>query len=119
MTETMTCLITESLNKLSEFQINVPVKSTVLPNVLEKSASYTKDWFTIQNFWERSYAQEDFINSPMIILGGGLWGYWYCKKFYKYNSICKTKNFIEMDVMTVSWSNTINLFVTKVTFLMN
>ncbi len=113
-------LITESLNKLSEFQINVPVviKSTVLPNVLEKSASLYKRLVYNPEFLREKNAQEDFINSPMIILGGNREDIDIVKDFYKYNSICKTKNFIEMDVMTASLIKyTINSFLaTKVTF---
>ena len=53
-------------------------------------------------FLREKFAEEDFVNSPMVILGGDQKDTAIVKDFYENHSICKTNNFIFTDLKSAS-----------------
>jgi len=80
----------------------VVVKSTVLPSILDKIVSVNKNIIYNPEFLRENYANEDFVNSEMIILGGNKKIASKVSSFYSNHSKCLTKNHVFMDIRTAS-----------------
>lgn len=96
----------------------IVVKSTVLPNYLNKINDISGEIVYNPEFLREKHAIKDFINSKSIILGGEISQ---CKKvadLYVNNSLCKTNNFIYTSISEASLIKyTINSYLaTKVIF---
>ena len=94
------------------------IKSTVLPDVLIELQEMDNKLVYNPEFLRENHANEDFINSPMIILGGNSLELKQIKKLYENCSSCVEKKFIFCDLLTASLIKyTINSFLaTKVAF---
>ena len=94
------------------------IKSTVLPSILEKIEKANPKIIYNPEFLREKHANEDFMNSEMIIFGGDKNIASQVSKFYLDHSKCKTKKHIFMDVSSASLVKyTINTFLaSKVMF---
>lgn len=109
--------VLEELIKKCPNSIKV-IKSTVLPSILEKIKKIDAQVLYNPEFLREKHANEDFINSSMIILGGDRK---LCKKvseLYKQHSRCLTNDHLFTDIETASLIKySINTFLaTKVIF---
>ena len=96
----------------------IVIKSTVLPSVLEKLESINKSIIYNPEFLREKHANEDFLNSKMIILGGDRDVAKKVSKYYLDHSKCLTKEHVFLDISSASLVKyTINTFLaTKVIF---
>ena len=94
------------------------VKSTVLPEVLERLEKIDPKIIYNPEFLREKHANTDFINSEIIIFGGNKEISLKVSKAYLNHSRCKTKEHIFTDLTTASLIKyTINTFLaTKVIF---
>mgnify|MGYP001319788381 CR=1 FL=1 len=107
----------DELSKLS-FKPCVILKSTVTPENLDSAKKILPNFVYNPEFLREKYAEEDFINSKMILLGGKKPAQEKVKKLYQDHSLCNTNNFIFTDYATASLVKySINSFLaTKVLF---
>ena len=96
----------------------IVIKSTVLPSILEKIEKVNPKIIYNPEFLREKHANEDFMNSEMIIFGGDKNIASQVSKFYLDHSRCKTKKHIFMDISSASLVKyTINTFLaSKVMF---
>ena len=96
----------------------IVIKSTVLPSVLEKLESINKSIIYNPEFLREKHANDDFLNSKMIILGGDRDVAKKVSKYYLDHSKCLTKEHVFLDISSASLVKyTINTFLaTKVVF---
>lgn len=94
------------------------VKSTVLPSVLDKVSKVDNKTIYNPEFLREKHANDDFINSEMIILGGEKKSAVKVSEAYSNHSRCDTSNFIYTDLKTASLIKySINTFLaTKVIY---
>tara|TARA_Y100000816_G_C26048696_1_gene549686 strand:- start:395 stop:1258 length:864 start_codon:yes stop_codon:yes gene_type:complete len=94
------------------------IKSTVLPDTLEKLSKLSKKIIYNPEFLREKYANEDFVNSPMIIFGGDKNIAKKVSNLYLKNSKCKCEEHVFVDMPTASLIKySINTFLaTKITF---
>ena len=97
-------IVFDVFSKLKNNFKGVPkiLKSTFLPNNLSSLNSEIDSLVYNPEFLREKHAEEDFINSPFVILGGDKI---ICKRvesLYKNYSACKTKNYIFVDIETAS-----------------
>ena len=96
----------------------VIIKSTVLPNVLQKLQKKNKKLVYNPEFLREKHANDDFKNAPFLIFGGGKA---YCNEIselYSKHSICTTDKYFFVDLPTASFIKySINSFLaTKVLY---
>jgi|TARA_E500000178_G_scaffold349356_1_gene406148 UDPglucose 6-dehydrogenase len=98
--------------------IPLVLKSTILPDKLKKISEDFNNLIYNPEFLREKFAEEDFINSPFVILGGEKLLCEKVKKIYKKNSDCLTDNYIFTDIESASLIKyTINSFLaSKVIF---
>ncbi len=80
----------------------IVIKSTVLPNVLHKLIELNNKIIYNPEFLREKYANEDFVNAEMIILGGDRNISSEISKYYMNHSRCKTKEYVFMDIASAS-----------------
>lgn len=109
--------VVEDINKLN---INgmIVIKSTVLPNFINDFQKSNDNIVYNPEFLREKSANDDFINSNLIVFGGNKEN---CKKlgnFYNKHTRCISKEYIYTDIVTASFIKyTINSFLaTKVIF---
>jgi len=86
-------------NKVSS---TIILKSTVIPSNIKIVDNLIEDYIYNPEFLREKHAEEDFINSSMIILGGSKNNQEKVKNLYENHSICKTKNYVLTDKITAS-----------------
>jgi UDPglucose 6-dehydrogenase len=86
-------------NKISS---TIILKSTVIPSNIKIVDNLIEDYIYNPEFLREKHAEEDFINSSMIILGGSKNNQEKVKNLYENHSICKTKNYVLTDKITAS-----------------
>tara|TARA_B100000965_G_scaffold405705_1_gene440824 strand:+ start:248 stop:1111 length:864 start_codon:yes stop_codon:yes gene_type:complete len=96
----------------------IVIKSTVLPSVLEKLEKLNNRIIYNPEFLREKHANEDFVNSKIIIFGGDRNTASKVSKHYLYHSRCNTKDHIFLDISSASLIKySINTFLaTKVIF---
>jgi len=113
-------ILKKVLNEIDEINTNalVVLKSTVLPNHLEDICKKFKNFVYNPEFLTERNASEDFINSPLIVLGGAKPSCDRAAYFYKNFTHCVSKNYFYTDEVTASLVKyTINSYLaTKVIF---
>ena len=80
----------------------IVIKSTVLPSILQKIAKTNPKIIYNPEFLREKHADEDFINSEMIILGGDRDIASKVSRFYIDHSRCKTTQHIYLDITSAS-----------------
>lgn len=109
--------IIEEINQ-SKKEFLIVLKSTILPSSLDEIRNKHKKLVFNPEFLRESHAEEDFINSKTIVLGGESKETNKVSEFYINYTKCKTKDHIFTDHITASLIKyTINSFLaTKVVF---
>lgn len=109
-------VVTEVSNKCKSTL--VVVKSTVLPSVLKKLSEIHPKIVFNPEFLREKYAQDDFLNSKIIIFGGERKLSNKVAEIYQMNSRCICKDYVFMDLLSSSLVKySINTFLaTKVLF---
>lgn len=111
-------LVIDNLKKLN-FNCPLILKSTILPNVLEKMSTEISNLVYNPEFLREKHANEDFINPNMIVIGSkNNDAIKFLENFYKKYTKCKCNKYIKTDISTASLIKfTINSFLaTKVSF---
>ena len=85
-----------------KFSATIILKSTVTPHNIKIVDNLIKDYTYNPEFLREKHAEEDFINSSMIILGGSKDNQEKVKNLYENYSICKTTNYVFTDNITAS-----------------
>ena len=113
-------IVNDVINEINQFDTNllIVLKSTVLPKYVKEISKKSKNLVINPEFLREKSANEDFINSEIIIFGGLDDN---CKKlsyFYKNHTNCKCKEYTITDGVSASLIKyTINSFLAlKVTF---
>tara|TARA_B100000963_G_scaffold356277_1_gene376089 strand:+ start:1574 stop:2425 length:852 start_codon:yes stop_codon:yes gene_type:complete len=108
------------IEEILKFNINslIVLKSTILPNYISVIDKRIKRFIYNPEFLRENSANEDFINSDLIVFGGEEEEIKEMKSFYENNTKCTSKDYIETDIITASLIKyTINSFLaTKVIF---
>ncbi len=108
------------IDELIDLQINslIVLKSTILPSNLKKISKRIKRFIYNPEFLREKHANEDFINSELIVFGGSSADIEIAKEFYVNHTKCKCNDFVQTDLVTASLIKyTINTFLaTKVSF---
>ena len=78
------------------------VKSTVIPSIIKKLESFDEKLIYNPEFLREKYANEDFVNSEMIIIGGKEEAALKVSEAYKNHSKCKTKKYFFTDLESAS-----------------
>lgn len=96
----------------------IVLKSTILPNHLNVISQKLKRFIYNPEFLREKHANNDFINSNLIVFGGSKKDIEKLKNFYKHYTKCKCKDYVETDIVTASLIKySINSFLaTKITF---
>ncbi len=96
----------------------VVLKSTILPNFIKDINKKIEKFIYNPEFLREKHADEDFINSSLIVFGGEEKEIKEMKSFYENNTKCISKDYIETDIISASLIKyTINSFLaTKVIF---
>ena len=113
-------ILLEVFSELNEKARSIPkiLKSTILPNTLMEIFNACDNVLYNPEFLREKHANEDFENSPFVILAGENDLSLTVEKLYVNNSSCKTKNFIHIDPVSASLIKySLNSFLaTKVIF---
>ncbi len=104
--------------KASDIEALIVLKSTVLPNHLNRINNEHHNFVYNPEFLTEKNANDDFINSPLIVFGGNSKSNNKLAEFYRNYTKCKSKNYFYTDVISASLIKyTINSFLaTKVIF---
>ena len=96
----------------------IVIKSTVLPSILDILVNVNRDIIYNPEFLREKHANDDFVNSDMIILGGNKDISSKVSNYYFDHSSCTSKQHIFTDISTASLLKySINTFLaTKVLF---
>ena len=94
------------------------VKSTILPTYISELENVLPNFVYNPEFLREKHADEDFINSKMIVFGGRKESAHMLAEFYKDYLMCKYDDYIYTDAITASFTKyIINSFLaTKVIF---
>ena len=108
------------VDEILEYNIDclIVLKSTILPNHLEKISQRLKRFIYNPEFLREKHANEDFLNSNLIVFGGDQKDIDEIKDFYIERTKCICKTYVETDYVTASLIKyTINSYLaTKVSF---
>ena len=113
-------IVNSVINEINNLDINslVVLKSTLLPNHVEDFEKITPRFIYNPEFLREKHADEDFVNSELIVFGGSKNDSEILSKFYKDHTKCICKEHIFTDSQTASLIKyTINSFLSvKVIF---
>ena len=108
------------VDEILEYNIDclIVLKSTILPNHLEKISQRLNRFIYNPEFLREKHANEDFLNSNLIVFGGEQKDIDEIKDFYIERTKCICKTYVETDYVTASLIKyTINSYLaTKVSF---
>ena len=110
------------INKIIEFDINlnsdIVLKSTILPDNLKNLKKILPNIIYNPEFLREKHANEDFINSNLIVFGSDNNDYLKISNFYQNFTKCINQDYIKTDLTTASLLKyAINSFLaTKVSF---
>ena len=115
-----TSILQKVIDDLLQYSISslIILKSTVLPNYVDKFQKLIPDIVLNPEFLRERYANEDFINSKLIILGGTKESTKLAANFYKNYTNCVETNYKHTDLASAALVKySINTFLAlKVTF---
>ena len=113
-------IVKSVVDEIIELKINsiVVLKSTLLPNYVEELEKSLPKFVYNPEFLREKHANEDFINSELIVFGGNKADAIILSNFYKDHTKCICKDHIFTDCITASLIKyTINTFLSvKVVF---
>lgn len=113
-------IIKLALQEIHELNLNslIVLKSTVLPNYVTEIQKLASRFVYNPEFLRERHANEDFINSELIVFGGDRKDTDELAEIYKLHTECKCKDYIHTDAIAASFIKyTINSFLSlKVIF---
>tara|TARA_B100000925_G_scaffold199843_1_gene151413 strand:+ start:20 stop:871 length:852 start_codon:yes stop_codon:yes gene_type:complete len=113
-------LVKDSINEINNFnqEILIVIKSTVLPKYIEDILEISENLVINPEFLRENFANEDFINSEVIVFGGDQTNCNKLANFYEKHTKCTCKDYVNTDAMSASLLKyTINSFLAlKVVF---
>ena len=113
-------LVKDSINEINYFnqEILIVIKSTVLPKYIEDILEISENLVINPEFLRENFANEDFINSEVIVFGGDQINCNRLANFYGKHTNCTCKDYVNTDAMSASLLKyTINSFLAlKVVF---
>ena len=108
------------VDEILEYNMNslIVLKSTILPNHLQEISQRVKRFIYNPEFLREKHANEDFLNSNLIVFGGEQKNIDEIKDFYIEKTKCTCKSYVETDLVTASLIKySINSYLsTKVSF---
>ncbi len=108
------------VDEILEYNMNslIVLKSTILPNHLQEISQRVKRFIYNPEFLREKHANEDFLNSNLIVFGGEQKNIDEIKDFYIEKTKCTCKSYVETDIVTASLIKySINSYLsTKVSF---
>ena len=107
-------IVNNTINEINKFDSNllIVLKSTILPKYVEEISRICKNLVINPEFLRENYAEEDFINSEIIIFGGEEENCNKLSNFYKNHTNCICKEHIITDNKSASLIKyTINSFL--------
>ena len=104
-------IVNNVISEINKFDSNllIVLKSTILPKYVEEISKVCRNLVINPEFLRENYAEEDFINSEIIILGGEENN---CKKlsyFYKIILVVFVKN---MSLLIINQHHLLNIRLT-------
>ena len=113
-------LVKDSINEINYFnqEILIVIKSTVLPKYIEDILEISENLVINPEFLRENFANEDFINSEVIVFGGDQINCNRLANFYGKHTNCTCNDYVNTDAMSASLLKyTINSFLAlKVVF---
>ena len=113
-------IVKDAIYELNKYDSNILVvlKSTILPKYVVEISNLTKNIVINPEFLRDKHANEDFINSEIIVFGGEKENCKKLAKFYENHTKCKCKDYVFTDSISASLIKyTINSFLAlKVVF---
>ena len=113
-------IVINVINEITALSIDscLVLKSTVVPNHIKDLEKMTKNFVYNPEFLREKHANEDFINSDLIVLGGQKKSTEFLSKIYTNYTKCVNTEYVFTDIMSASLIKySINSFLsTKVTF---
>lgn len=113
-------IVNSVMEEIINYKINslIVLKSTILPNFIEIIDKKIERFIYNPEFLREKHANEDFINSNLIVFGGRQEEISKLSNFYSNYTNCVCQDYIETDIFTASLIKyTINSFLAiKVTF---
>ena len=113
-------VVNSVINEINLHNISslIVLKSTVLPNYIKTIEASVKKFIFNPEFLREKYANEDFINSTLIVFGGDPIDAEELANFYDVYTKCICKEYVYIDSTSASFIKySINSFLaTKVTF---
>ena len=113
-------LVKDAINEINKFNqdILIVIKSTILPKYVEEFSNINTNLVINPEFLRGNFANEDFINSNIIVFGGEDKSCVKLGNFYEVYTKCICKDYVNTDLMCASLLKyTINSFLAlKVVF---
>ena len=113
-------LVKDVINEINKFNqdILIVIKSTILPKYVEEFSNINTNLVINPEFLRGNFANEDFINSNIIVFGGEDKSCVKLGNFYEVHTKCICKDYVNTDLMSASLLKyTINSFLAlKVVF---
>ena len=80
----------------------VILKSTVLPDTVKLLKDKLEHFAYNPEFLREKHAEEDFINSPMVIIGSDEEEFKKISELYMHHSNCKSRDYVHVDALSAS-----------------
>ena len=107
-------LVLDAVKNINKFNqdILLVIKSTIIPKYVNEIANLTRSLVINPEFLRESFANEDFINSEIIVFGGDENNTNKLANFYKEHTDCICKDYVTTDLISASLIKyTINSFL--------
>jgi len=107
-------IVSDVITKINRFDANllIVLKSTILPKYVENISEISSNLVINPEFLREKFADEDFINSDIIVLGGDKYNCNKLSSFYKNHTKCVCKEHTITDSTSASLIKyTINSFL--------
>ena len=107
-------LVKDVINEINKFnqEILIVIKSTILPKYVEGLSYINNNLVINPEFLRENFANEDFINSKIIVFGGDEKNCAKLGNFYEEYTKCICKDYVKTDLISASLAKyTINSFL--------
>ena len=115
-------IVIKVIDEIKKLKLNstIVLKSTILPNHIEKILSNNLNIVVNPEFLTEKNALQDFIDSDLIILGGKEKFTSFVASFYKNNTLCKTEEYVFTDEISAAMLKyTVNTFLANKSIFFN
>ena len=97
-------LVKDTICEINKFNqdILIVIKSTILPKYVLDFSHMNNDLVINPEFLRENFANDDFINSEIIVFGGEVKNCLKLGNFYDQHTKCKCKDYVNTDLMSAS-----------------